>query len=103
MTFFDYTHPDDQTEDAEFYARQVRGDIDNYTIRKRALRPDGSVRHLDIFSSSVRDSAGRFLYGVRVAQDVTTTKQLEDRLRDGEQRMRDLLEALPAAIYTTDC
>jgi PAS domain S-box-containing protein len=102
MTFFDYTHPDDQTEDAEFYARQVRGDIDNYTIRKRALRPDGSVRHLDIFSSSVRDSAGRFLYGVRVAQDVTTTKQLEDRLRDGEQRMRDLLEALPAAIYTTD-
>lgn len=102
MTFFDYTHPDDQTEDAELYARQVRGEIENYTVRKRALRPDGSVRHLDIFSSSVRDSAGRFLYGVRVAQDVTTTKQLEDRLRDGEQRMRDLLEALPAAIYTTD-
>jgi len=102
MTFFDYTHPDDQTEDAELYARQVRGDIENYTVRKRALRPDGSVRHLDIFSSSVRDSKGRFLYGVRVAQDVTATKQLEDRLREGEQRMRDLLEALPAAIYTTD-
>ncbi|UPJ44079.1 PAS domain S-box protein [Bradyrhizobium sp. 40] len=102
MTFFDYTDPDDQAEDAELYVRQVRGDIENYTTRKRALRPDGSVRYLDIFSSSVRDSAGRFLYGVRVAQDVTTTKQLEDRLREGEQRMRDLLEALPAAIYTTD-
>ncbi|MCK1344522.1 PAS domain S-box protein [Bradyrhizobium sp. CW11] len=102
MTMFDYTHPDDQTEDAELYARQVRGDIENYTVRKRALRPDGSVRHLAIFSSSVRDSEGRFRYGVRVAQDVTATKQLEDRLREGEQRMRDLLEALPAAIYTTD-
>jgi PAS domain S-box-containing protein len=102
MTMFDYTHPDDQTEDAELYARQVRGDIENYTVRKRALRPDGSVRHLDIFSSSVRDSEGHFRYGVRVAQDVTATKQLEDRLREGEQRMRDLLEALPAAIYTTD-
>ena len=102
MTFFDYTHPDDQKEDAELYARQVRGDIDSYTVRKRALRPDGSVRYLDIFSSSVRDSSGRFQYGVRVAQDVTATKQLEDRLREGEQRMRDLLEALPAAIYTTD-
>ncbi|MBR1159965.1 PAS domain-containing sensor histidine kinase [Bradyrhizobium elkanii] len=102
MTFFDYTDPDDQAEDAELCARQVRGDIGNYTIRKRALRPDGSVRHLDIFSSSVRDTQGRFLYGVRVAQDVTATKQLEDRLREGEQRMRDLLEALPAAIYTTD-
>ncbi|WP_407184884.1 PAS domain S-box protein [Bradyrhizobium centrosematis] len=102
MTFLDYTDPDDRQEDAELYARQVRGDVENYTIRKRAIRPDGSVRHLDIFSSSVRDSGGRFLYGVRVVQDVTATKQLEDRLREGEQRMRDLLEALPAAIYTTD-
>jgi PAS domain S-box-containing protein len=62
MTFFDYTDADDRA-------------IANYTIRKRALRPDGSVRHLDIFSSSVRDTEGRFLYGVRVAQDVTATKQ----------------------------
>jgi len=102
LTFFDYTYPGDKVKDAELYARQVRGEVENYSIRKRALRPDGSVRHLDIFSSSVRDSDGRFLYGVRVAQDVTATKQLEDRLREGEQRMRDLLEALPAAIYTTD-
>ncbi|MCK1455172.1 PAS domain S-box protein [Bradyrhizobium sp. 35] len=102
MTFLEYTDPDDRADDAELYARQVRGEIENYTTRKRVFRPDGSVRHLDIFSSSVRGSDGRFLYGVRVAQDVTTAKQLEDRLREGEQRMRDLLEALPAAIYTTD-
>jgi PAS domain S-box-containing protein len=102
MTFFDYTDPDDQAQDGELYARQIRGDIESYTIRKRVPRSDGSLRDLDIFSSSVRDSEGRFLYGVRVAQDVTATKQLEDRLREGEQRMRDLLEALPAAIYTTD-
>jgi PAS domain S-box-containing protein len=102
VTFFDYTSPDDQVRDGELYAQQVRGEIPNYTIRKCVLRPDGSVRHLDIFSSSVRDAEGRFLYGVRVAQDVTATQQLEDRLREGEQRMRDLLEALPAAIYTTD-
>ncbi|WP_407113369.1 PAS domain S-box protein [Bradyrhizobium sp. LMG 9283] len=102
MTFFDYTDADDRANDADLYAQQVRGEIANYTTRKRVLRPDGSVRHLDIFSSSVRDSEGHFLYGVRVAQDVTATKQLEDRLREGEQRMRDLLEALPAAIYTTD-
>lgn len=101
-TVFDYTHPEDRTADAEMYARQVRGEIDNYTIRKRALRPDGTVRHLDIFSSSVHGPDGRFLYGVRVTQDVTTTKLMEDRLRENEQRMRDLLEALPAAIYTTD-
>lgn len=102
LSFFDFTHPEDQAADKEMYARQVRGDIENYTIRKRALRPDGTVRHLDVFSSSVRGTDGRFLYGVRVTQDVTTTRQMEDRLRESERRMRDLLEALPAAIYTTD-
>ena len=102
LSFLDYTHPDDKAGDAELYAKQVKGEIENYTFRKRALRPDGSVRHLDIFSSSVRGRDGRFLYGVRVSQDVTIAKQMEDRLRENEQRMRDLLEALPAAIYTTD-
>lgn len=101
-SFFDYTHPEDRGEDGKLYARQVAGEIDNYTFRKRSVRPDGSVRYLDVFSSSVRSPEGCFLYGVRVIQDVTTAKQMEDRLRESEQRMRDLLEALPAAIYTTD-
>jgi PAS domain S-box-containing protein len=102
MTFFDYTDRDDRAKDAELYESQVRGEVESYTIRKRALRPNGCVRHLDVSSTSVRNSKGQFLYGVRIAQDVTATKELEDRLREGEQRMRDLLEALPAAIYTTD-
>ena len=102
LSFSDYTHPEDQAADKAMYARQVRGEIESYTLRKRALRPDGTVRHLDVFSSSVRGPDGRFLYGVRVTQDVTNTKLMEDRLRESEQRMRDLLEALPAAIYTTD-
>lgn len=102
LSFLDYTHPEDRAEDAQLYARQVKGEIGSYTFRKRALRPDGSARHLDILSSSVRGLDGRFLYGVRVTQDVTTAKQLEDRLRESEQHMRDLLEAIPATIYTTD-
>jgi PAS domain-containing protein len=42
------------------------------------------------------------LYGVRVLQDVTDAKRMEDRIRESEQHMRDLLEGLPAAVYTTD-
>jgi PAS domain S-box-containing protein len=102
MTLFDYTHESDREEDAALYARQVHGEIDNYSIRKRAVRPDGTIRYLDVFSSSVRDAAGRFRYGVRVMQDVTEAKRMEDRIRESERHMRDLLEALPAAVYTTD-
>lgn len=102
MSFLDYTDEDDRDEEARSYDRQVRGEVASYSLRKRARRPDGTVVYLDVFSSSVRDNSGKFLYGVRVLQDVTESKRMEDRIRESEQRLRDLLEALPAAVYTTD-
>jgi PAS domain S-box-containing protein len=102
MSFLDYTHEDHREEDAALYAQQVSGEFDSYSIRKRATRPDGSIVYVDVLSSSVRDPDGRFRYGVRILQDVTEAKRMQDRLRDGERHMRELLEALPAAVYTTD-
>lgn len=101
MTFYDYTHPDDIGKDAALYDRQVAGELDRYVLRKKALKADGTTVFLDIHSSSVRDEAG-FRYGVRIIQDVTEAQHLEDRLREGERHLRNLLEALPAAVYTTD-
>jgi PAS domain S-box-containing protein len=100
--FADYTDEADRADDVASYAQQVRGEIDNYVTRKRAIKLDGSMVYLDVHSSSVRDSHGRFRYGVRIIQDVTSAKQMEDRIRQSERQMRDLLEALPAAVYTTD-
>lgn len=102
MTFLGFTHSDFVDEDAGLYARQVEGEIDNYVIRKRAFKPDGEIVYLEIHSSSVRDASGNFRYGVRVIQDVTLAHRMEQRVRESEQHMRDILEALPAAVYTTD-
>ncbi|WP_039011770.1 PAS domain S-box protein [Pseudomonas brassicacearum] len=102
MTFLDYTHPDCIPQDAGLYARQVAGELDNYVLRKRAVKPDGEVVYLDIHSSSVRDVSGTFRYGVRVLQDVTLARRMENQVRESERHMRNLLEALPAAVYTTD-
>ncbi len=102
MTFLDYTHEDAVEQDAALYARQVAGELDHYVLRKRAFKPDGETVYLDIHSSSVRDASGNFRYGVRVIQDVTLAHRMEQRVRESEQHMRDILEALPAAVYTTD-
>jgi PAS domain S-box-containing protein len=102
MTFFDYTQADNREEESDLYARQTSGELGSYAIRKRGIKADGTIIYLDVHASCVRDANGRFRYGVRVLQDVSEAKRLEDRLRDGERHMRSLLEALPAAVYTTD-
>lgn len=102
MTFLDYTHAEDKKKDGERYAQQVEGKIDSYVLRKQAIKPDGTSVYLDVHSSSVRDAKGEFRYGVRVLIDVTKAKRMEDRIRENERNLRDLLEALPAAVYTTD-
>ena len=73
------THPDDRDIDDELYRRQVAGDIGFYSIEKRFIRRDGRVIWIAVRSSTVRDSAGHFLYGVRVVQDVTERKEAEER------------------------
>lgn len=102
MTFLDYTHPDSVEQDAALYARQVAGELDNYVLRKQAVKLDGQALYLDVYSSSVRAPDGRFRYGVRVIQDVTLAREMENRVRESVRHMRDLLEAMPAAVYTTD-
>jgi PAS domain S-box-containing protein len=102
MTILDYTHREARDEELALYTRQVRGDVPSYQLRKRAVKADGSDAYLDVYSSSVCGPEGEFRYGVRVLIDVTESKRMDDRIRESEKRMRDLLEALPAAVYTTD-
>ena len=50
----------------------------------------------------VRDAAGRPARLLGVTRDITAGKHAEAKLQESERALRDLLGALPAAIYVTD-
>ncbi|AMN38872.1 sensor histidine kinase [Rhodoplanes sp. Z2-YC6860] len=76
---FGRTHQDDRDVDGELYRKQVAGEIGFYSIEKRFIRRDGRMIWMGVRSSSVRDPSGKFLYGVRVVQDITERKEAETR------------------------
>jgi PAS domain S-box-containing protein len=85
---------------ADILERLGRGEVlADYPARLRAK--DGSIRHVQISSSS-RLSEGKFLSSRCCTIDMTRQKQMEEKIRNGERQLRDLLEALPVAVYTTD-
>jgi PAS domain S-box-containing protein len=78
-TIFEVTHPDDLTDDRFAFREQTIRPDDRYTVEKRLLRKDGTVIWVSVASSSVFDTAGSFLYGIRVMRDITGRKRAEER------------------------
>jgi PAS domain S-box-containing protein len=85
---------------SEILACLSRGEkIERFPARLRAK--DGSVRDV-LITSSPRMRDGRFLNTRCFTVDVTAEKAAEERAAESEERYRQLLQALPAAVYTTD-
>src|SRR5215218_7317611 len=93
--------PGREDEEPGILARIRRGErIHHYeTVRRRK---DGSLLDISLTVSPVRDGTGRIVGASKIARDITDRKETERRLRDSEQRLTELLAAIPAAIYTTD-
>jgi PAS domain S-box-containing protein len=65
-------------------------------------QPDGSRITTLSNVEPLFDEAGTLVGAVNCFHDVTELVRAEERLRDDEQRFRDVLEAMPVAVYTTD-
>ena len=92
-------HADEPVID-DILDRLSRGEkLDRYPARLRAK--DGSVRHV-LITSNAQFRDGHFLKTRCFTFDVTEATKAEERVRQSEQRFREVLEAMPVAIYTTD-
>jgi PAS domain-containing protein len=69
------------------------------TVRRRS---NGELIDISLTISPILDGAGNIVGASKIARDISDRKLAERRLSESEQRLRDLLSAIPAAIYTTD-
>jgi PAS domain S-box-containing protein len=65
-------------------------------------RPNGERAMAIVNIDPIKDRSGQIIGAVNCFQDITALKDEGRRLRDTERQFRQLLDALPAAIYTTD-
>ena len=65
------------------------------------LRPDGAKCSLLIAASPIRDESGRIISAVKVIQDITDLKRMEQALRKNEERYRTQFDHFsePATVW----
>lgn len=95
------THPDDLEADLEQYRRMLAGEIESFGMDKRFLHKDGSVVHVDLSVSCLRDKTGAVVLVLASYLDITKRVQAEGALKQSEKTLRDLYELAPIGIFSS--
>ena len=87
--------------------RRLRG----FRIRKRGmladittqvLQKDGNLLNVNMSISVLKDGDGNVMGSIGIMHDITKQKQIEDKLRESENKVRVILNNSAAAITLTD-
>ncbi len=92
-TFQALTHPDDLDAGLEYARQLLDGECETYQMEKRYVHRRGHSIWALVSASLVPDGAGRPLYFIAQAQDITARKNVESQLR--HQATHDPLTDLP--------
>jgi two-component system, chemotaxis family, CheB/CheR fusion protein len=95
----DITHPDDLPRNSPLFRRAIETG-EPFEIEKRYIGADGSVVWVNNSVTPIRDAGGRPRTILAVSIDITERKAAEERVRESEERFRQLAEALPQIIWT---
>jgi diguanylate cyclase (GGDEF)-like protein/PAS domain S-box-containing protein len=66
------------------------------------VRDDGSCFHVRLQTFPVVGPDGRVTAFIEIAEDITERKQMENAMRDSEQKYRTILETMEEGYYETD-
>ncbi len=100
--WLEHVHPDDRQRLHEEVLRSMRED-DQIEHEFRVVRADtGEVRWLVTHTAIERNEAGETVRCIGAHLDITDRKRTEEALREGEARLRAILDAMPDCVKIFD-
>lgn len=76
--------------------------VGRYSFESVHVRKDGSTFPVWIDVTAIKDEQGRVLCRAVNVLDISDRKRMEQKLRQSEQLLRNVLDALPVGVWVTD-
>ena len=96
--FVKVTHPEDYARQQALVKKFINGEIDEYSIEKRYLHPNGQVVWAAFTSRMFIDPATGIKQAVTTMIDITALKRAQEELMEKEARFRFIFETVPVGI-----
>jgi len=93
-----YIHPDDREAYLNKLIDVLESDTNKWTYEYRYLRSDGSYAIVNDKAIVIRNNEGLPVRMIGAMQDITNRKNLEDQLRQSEERFKGTFEHSPAGM-----
>jgi formate hydrogenlyase transcriptional activator len=90
-------HPEDRDFVQQIIDQASRDGAD-VDFEHRFLFPDGSVKHVHVIAHAVADESGTLEF-VGAVSDVTAAKEAEEKLRQSERELQQLVDIVPQHIF----
>ncbi len=96
--YFKVTHPDDSEKQRVLLDRLYRGEIAQFSMEKRYLRPDGQVVWAVMTTGLYHDTAGGEPLEVTTLVDITDQKNVQQEAARDQERFRFIFNAMPVGV-----
>jgi formate hydrogenlyase transcriptional activator len=94
-------HPEDRDRYVQAFHRVIHQKVDS-DVEFRTLLPDGTIRHLYGLGHPILNTNGDVVEVVGTTVDITERKLAEDKLRQNEAELRQMIEAIPQQVFVFD-
>jgi PAS domain S-box-containing protein len=91
-------HPEDAKRIQELFEESEMQKTD-YEADYRIVLPDGAVKHLHAIGHPIVNEKGDLVEFVGTVMDVSAAKQAEEKIRQSESELRQILELVPQHVY----
>jgi diguanylate cyclase (GGDEF)-like protein/PAS domain S-box-containing protein len=89
-SWIEVVHPEDRASTYGKYKIGISGGKSEWQYR--IVRPDGSIRWIEVRIFPVRNDAGEAVRIAGVAEDITERKLISNKLRESDRRLSDILD-----------
>ncbi len=96
--YFKVTHPDDLVKQRGFLEQMYRGEIAQFSMEKRYLRPDGQVVWAVMTTGIYHDTADGVPLEVTTLVDITDLKRAQQEATREQERFRFIFDAMPVGV-----